>query len=304
MELIRIKSLLESLIFVSEIPLKAQEMLKALQDFERFEAMGEAGETGETTDEGKDAAEQLESKAAEEESKISLTDVKAALQELVEEIAQNPGRGIALVEVAGGWQFRTKPQNAAAIRNFYQTKPTRLSKPSLETLSIVAYRQPITRAEIDEIRGVESGGVLKTLCEKNLVRIVGKKDEPGKPLLYGSTQDFLELFQLKGLKDLPTLRDYRELEEEYRKKSGEEGVITVNEAEAQESSLTDLVSESMLAPLNEEEEEILVDLEENIKGVRNLEKEIFAKDEKEQDPPPADDAPKGAHYGTNESQNN
>jgi segregation and condensation protein B len=157
--------------------------------------------------------------------------------------------------------------------------------------------------EIDEIRGVESGGVLKTLCEKNLVRIVGKKDEPGKPLLYGTTQDFLELFQLKSLKELPTLRDYRELEEEYRKKSGEEGVITQNEPE-EEVPLSELVQESTLSPLNEEEEEILLDLEENIKGVRKLEQDIFPKDKKEENPPAADDAPKGAHYGTNETQNN
>jgi segregation and condensation protein B len=285
MELIRIKSLLESLIFVSETPLKTQEMLKALQDFEQAEALAQMGEEDAL---GQDAADQLKAAAVAEESKISLSDVKVALQEITQDLANDPGRGLVLVEVAGGWQFRTRPENAGIIRNFYQTKPTRLSKPSLETLSIVAYRQPITRAEIDEIRGVESGGVLKTLCEKNLVRIVGKKDEPGKPLLYGTTNDFLELFQLKSLKDLPTLRDYRELEEEYRQKSGQEGVVTQTQEEREEISLSELVQESTLTPLNEEEEEILVDLEENIKGVRQLEREIFPKDEKEEDRPPAE----------------
>ena len=94
----------------------------------------------------------------------------------------------------------------------------RLSRAQLETLSIVAYRQPITRPEIDDIRGVDSGGSLKTLLERQLVRILGKKEEPGRPLLYGTTREFLEFFNLRDLKDLPTLREYYDLSEEHKQK--------------------------------------------------------------------------------------
>lgn len=319
MERQRLKSLLETLIFVSETPLKTSEMLKAIRTLERREA-GELEESGavetqeaaapetleaqdahqaesqdhsESEEEAEveseapaseasgDAAAQLAARAEEESERLSQSDIKEVLQEMVQEFQENLGRGIVLVEVAGGWQFRSRPENAQVIRYFYQPKPTRLSKPSLETLSIVAYRQPITRIEIDEIRGVDSGGVLKTLCEKNLVRIVGKKDEPGKPMLYGTTQEFLELFQLKGLKDLPTLRDFQDLEAEFRKQAGETGVVTANEESSEaetENKLEDLIDQNAIAPLDEEEESILGSLEDNIKEVRGLEKEIFSEE--------------------------
>lgn len=296
MEQSKLKSLLESLIFVAEQPLKTAEMLKALQTLERKETQGEEDET-DAAEEGalsspKDVSEQLADKIQEEEETLSKADITAALGQLAEDYQNNPERGIILVEVAGGWHFRTRPENAAVIRYFYQPKPTRLSKPGLETLSILAYRQPITRVEIDEIRGVDSGGVLKTLLEKNLIRIVGKKDEPGKPMLYGTTQEFLELFQLKSLKDLPTLRDYRDLEEEFRKQNGEEGVVTEVEEAApeEESSILDLADDHGLQPLSEDEEGILDDLEENIKEVRKMEKDIFA-EEKPQGESPQSDSP-------------
>jgi segregation and condensation protein B len=125
-------------------------------------------------------------------------------------------RGVQLHEVAGGYQFRTHPANAMWVQKLLQQKPVRLSRALLETLAIVAYRQPITRPEIDEIRGVDSGGTLKTLMDRSLVRILGKREEPGRPLLYGSTKEFLEFFSLRDLKDLPTLREYHELSEEHQ----------------------------------------------------------------------------------------
>ena len=125
-------------------------------------------------------------------------------------------RGVQLHEVAGGFQFRTHPQNAAWVQKLLQQKPVRLSRALLETLAIVSYRQPITRPEIDEIRGVDSGGTLKTLMDRTLVRILGKKEEVGRPLLYGTTKEFLEFFSLRDLKDLPTLREYHELSEEHQ----------------------------------------------------------------------------------------
>jgi segregation and condensation protein B len=125
-------------------------------------------------------------------------------------------RGIQLHAVAGGHQFRTHPRNATWVQKLLAQRPVRLSRALLETLAIVAYRQPITRPEIDEIRGVDSGGTLKTLLDRALVRILGKKEEPGRPILYGSTKEFLEFFNLKDLKDLPTLREFHELSEEHK----------------------------------------------------------------------------------------
>src|SRR5262245_19249186 len=125
-------------------------------------------------------------------------------------------RGIQLHAVAGGWQFRSHPQNAVWVQRLVAQKPVRLTRSQLETLAIVAYRQPITRPEIDEIRGVDSGGTLKTLLERALVRILGKKEEPGRPLLYGTTREFLEFFNLRDLRELPTLREFHELSDEHR----------------------------------------------------------------------------------------
>ena len=142
-----------------------------------------------------------------------LKEVKEILGELRETYAP---RGITLGEVAGGWLFRTNAQFAPFVRELTGEKPVRLSRAQLETLAIVAYRQPITRPEIDEIRGVDSGATMKLLLERELLRILGKKDEPGRPLLYGTTPAFLEFFGLKSLKELPTLREFAELSDESR----------------------------------------------------------------------------------------
>jgi segregation and condensation protein B len=118
------------------------------------------------------------------------------------------------VEVAGGYQFRTKAENSPWIFKLNKARPVRLSRASLETLAIVAYRQPVTRPEIDDIRGVDSGPVLRTLLERNFVRILGKREEAGSPLIYGTTKDFLSFFNLRNLGELPSLREYTELGEE------------------------------------------------------------------------------------------
>jgi segregation and condensation protein B len=142
---------------------------------------------------------------------------RARATELIEEIQREYAeRGLCLTEVAGGFAFRSNPLYAERLRHYLSLRPTRLSRAQLETLAIVAYRQPITRPEIDDIRGVDSGPVLKGLLERDLVRIIGKKDEPGRPMLYGTTPSFLEAFSLKSLRDLPTLREYTELSEESR----------------------------------------------------------------------------------------
>jgi segregation and condensation protein B len=137
------------------------------------------------------------------------------VKELLEELrATYASRGIVLDEVAGGWLFRTNVQYAPFVRELAGGRPVRLTRAQIETLAIAAYRQPITRPEIDEIRGVDSGATLKLLLERDLVRILGKKDEPGRPLLYGTTTHFLEFFNMKSLRDLPTLREFTELSDE------------------------------------------------------------------------------------------
>ena len=120
---------------------------------------------------------------------------------------EDSSKGLELVEVAGGYQFRTKPQWAEWVNRLKRIKAVKLSPSALEALAIVAYRQPITRPGVEEIRGVDSGSVLRTLLERDLIRITGRKDLPGRPIIYGTTKAFLELFGLNALSDLPALRE-------------------------------------------------------------------------------------------------
>jgi segregation and condensation protein B len=113
--------------------------------------------------------------------------------------------GLQLIQIAGGYQLCTKPVYADAVARFLQPQKQRLTKPALEALAIVAYRQPITTAAIEEIRGVDCAGVLKTLVERQLVREVGRKQAPGRPILYGTTYEFLHQFGLENLGELPPL---------------------------------------------------------------------------------------------------
>jgi len=169
----RIKSIIESLLFVSDVPVSLDRLCGILDEYDRDE-------------------------------------IRNALAILREEYGAR-NRGITLAEVANGYQFRTVEENGEYVRRLVKTRASRFSQSALETLAIVAYRQPITRAEIEYLRGVDSGGVIKTLLEKKLVRILGKKDIPGRPLIYGTTREFLEVFGLKDLKSLPTLREIQEL---------------------------------------------------------------------------------------------
>jgi segregation and condensation protein B len=125
-------------------------------------------------------------------------------------------RGIVLQQVSGGFQFRTHSQFSGWVQQLIAGRPVRLTRAQLETLAIVAYRQPITRPEIDEIRGVDSSATLKLLLERSLIRVLGKREEVGRPMLYGTTKDFLDFFSLADLRELPTLREYSELTAESR----------------------------------------------------------------------------------------
>ena len=120
---------------------------------------------------------------------------------------EHSSRGIELTEVAGGYQFRTKPGFAVWVNRLKKVKAVKLSQAALETLAIVAYRQPVIRPAIEEVRGVDSGSVLHTLLEKGLIKMMGRKDLPGRPIVYGTTKTFLELFSLNALSDLPNLQE-------------------------------------------------------------------------------------------------
>ena len=138
--------------------------------------------------------------------------LKSALAAVQERYAEEPNRGVLFEEVAGGFRLVTRPALHGALRKFFEiTGRTRLSMAGLETLAIVAYRQPVTGPEIQELRGVNSSGVLRTLLERRLVRIAGRKPVVGKPFLYRTTRDFLMHFGLQSLDDLPPLEEFEEM---------------------------------------------------------------------------------------------
>lgn len=175
--------------------------------------------------------------------------LKRALDQLAVEFAGGR-RGVTLEEVPGGYQLRTKIDNMEFLRRTLKARSFKLSGPALEVLSIVAYKQPTVKAEIDEIRGVESGHLLRALMEKNLVCFEGKSELPGRPMQYGTTRKFLEIFGLRNLKELPTLSQIDELLPE-----------GIDEQQAQEkptlSSLTDALSEQISTNYSQGEDELL-----------------------------------------------
>jgi segregation and condensation protein B len=136
-------------------------------------------------------------------------------------------RSFVLREVAQGFQLRTRSEYAPYVLRMLKTSPTRLSRAALETLAIIAYKQPILRQEIERLRGVDVGGILRTLLEKDLARIMGRKNLPGRPLIYGTTKKFLAVFDLKDLGSLPKLKEIREFG------SDEEEAVPISEEEAQ-----------------------------------------------------------------------
>jgi len=206
-----------------------------------------------------------------EPDQVTKADIDKALEGIIKKHSEDLSSGLCLTEVAGGYHFRTKPCNAPFIARLDVPKPSKLSQASLETLAIIAYKQPIVRSEIEEIRGVDSGGVLKNLLERNLIKIIGKRDEPGNPLIYATASRFLELFNLNSLKELPTLREYEDLEKEHYK-----GAIK----EEEEKPIFEDI-QNVAAPFeqkwSQEDEGMLGELTEGIKKLRKLERDIFPK---------------------------
>jgi segregation and condensation protein B len=138
--------------------------------------------------------------------------IQELLNQLVAEFDQ-PGHGVSIREVAGGYKMATKPEHHEAVRNFVKSlkPPLKLSLPALETLAVIAYKQPVTGPEIMEIRGVQGGGVLKTLLDRKLIAVAGRKNVIGKPMLYKTTKEFLIQFGLKDLSELPSLKEFEEI---------------------------------------------------------------------------------------------
>lgn len=168
-----LKLIIEALVFASDKPLSVQEIQACLPD-------------------------------------ETLSDIRQALDELKAEYDQM-ARSFIIKEVAQGFQFRTLPDYSPYILRMFKTAPTKLSKAAMETLAIIAYKQPILRHEIERLRGVDAGGILRTLMEKGLIKIVGRKNLPGKPLIYGTSKKFLEVFDLKDIESLPKLKEIKDL---------------------------------------------------------------------------------------------
>lgn len=177
---------------------------------------------------------------------ISGSETKAlreALDELMIDYEARQG-GFYLNPVAGGFQIRTRPEYMEYIKRLLQPKPQRLSKAALETLAIIAYKQPVIRSDIEHLRGVDCGGVLRVLLERKFIRVLGRKEIPGRPLIYATTKRFLEVFGLKNLKDLPTPKEIEEfgsaLSEEMAEGAEDiEPEVVDDEDQAQSQSLSD-----------------------------------------------------------------
>lgn len=154
------------------------------------------------------AGEPITLSAISKASDIPENDIKKLVEQLSSEYKLR-NAGIMITEIAEGYQMTTTSDVVTAIRKFKNISQTnKLSQPALETLSIIAYKQPITRLEIDQLRGVNSDGAVKSLTDKRLIKIMGKKEAPGRPFLYGTTKEFLQYFGLKNLTDLPPISDF------------------------------------------------------------------------------------------------
>ena len=176
---------------------------------------------------------------------VTKQDVDQALASLAQDYEQE-GRGLQLAEVAGGYRIVTKAEFAPWLKRLEKVKsPSKLSRSALESLAIIAYKQPIVRAEVEQIRGVETSGVIRTLLERKLVRIVGRKEEPGRPIMYGTTKFFLEHFGLRDLSQLPPLREFKQLGE------SEQAMLPIDEVVAVDGEPVTQSTEAVVEGLSE-----------------------------------------------------
>ncbi len=168
-------------------------------------------------------------------------EIRNALKVLLDEYESRKG-GFFLHEVAGGYQIRTRPEYTEWIKRLVKTNPRRISKASLETLAIIAYKQPVIRSDIEHIRGVDCGGVIRMLLERKLVRVLGRKKIPGRPLIYATTKQFLETFDLKDIKDLPTPKEIEDLTNSLSEKKEETSLDSLENPENSLNKMLDVRS--------------------------------------------------------------
>jgi len=168
-------------------------------------------------------------------------EIRNALKVLLDEYESRKG-GFFLHEVAGGYQIRTRPEYTEWIKRLVKPNPRRISKAALETLAIIAYKQPVIRSDIEHIRGVDCGGVIRMLLERKLVRVLGRKKIPGRPLIYATTKQFLETFDLKDLKDLPTPKEIEELTNSLPEKKEETSLDSLENPENNLNKMLDVRS--------------------------------------------------------------
>ncbi len=169
---------------------------------------------------------------------IEPTAIKGFVEELNREYASS-GRSFSVKEIAGGFQMLSDPRYGSWIAKLYKRPPDRMSGPSLETLAIIAYRQPLTRADIEAIRGVNVDGVIATLEQRGLIRTRGRKEAPGRPILYGTTTEFLKHFGLKSLEELPKLKEFKEADLDFVKDKGSGLVIDTHTGKPVSSGQSD-----------------------------------------------------------------
>ncbi|MCK5178991.1 MAG: SMC-Scp complex subunit ScpB [Candidatus Omnitrophica bacterium] len=237
-QLQHIKGVVESLLFVNERPVTMDQMKKVLET-------------------------------------VGTADIKKAIKELQDEQGDRRS-GIMIVEIAGGYQMLSNPIYASYLRNFYKTKhKEKLSKPALESMAIIAYKQPVTRSDIELIRGVNSDGVVAHLLNKELIKAIGRKDVPGRPYVYGTTKQFLEYFGLKSVDDLPILEEFPTLQP-----AAESDIIPIDEEEetGEAPSTEDLSTETEVPETQEAETEMQAD--------ENIQEEPEAREEDPQEEEP------------------
>mgnify|MGYP001821749130 FL=1 len=192
---------------------------------------------------------------------VETREIRETMAELTAEYEARGG-GFYLDEVAGGYQIRTRPQYTDWIKKLIQPKPLRLSKPALETLVIIAYKQPIIRSDIEHLRGVDCGGVIRALLERKLIRVLGRKEIAGRPVIYATTKRFLEIFDLKNLRDLPTPKEIEELAAATNE--GDQAVIIDSTQEFEDYPETPEDSESLGEDAQQTQEDPIQSLESGI----------------------------------------
>ncbi|MDD5496030.1 MAG: SMC-Scp complex subunit ScpB [Candidatus Omnitrophica bacterium] len=192
----RIKQVIEALLFVSDKPVSIEALKDVVKEVEHAE-------------------------------------IRVYIEELNKEYAST-NRSFAIKEIAGGFQMLTDPMYSKWISALYKRPPDKLTGPALETLAIIAYKQPLTRSDIEVIRGVNVDGVLHTLEERNLIRTKGRVDAPGRPILYGTTNEFLQHFGLKSLEELPILKEFKETDLDFVKEAEKKEVLNTETGKLEE----------------------------------------------------------------------